>query len=404
MTPPWITVVGIGEDGRDGLSAKALAAINRAAHVVGSERQLALLGAISGQAHRWPSPIDGMFDSIAAWRGTPTVILATGDPMTFGIGRTLLRHFAPDEIEILPQLSAFTLAAARLRWPLQHVDTVSLHGRPPCLVEPLIAPGNRILALTTDRSTIAAVAKRLDRRGFGQSRLTVLEHLNGKAERLTSFAAADAEAEPSFSDFHTLAIECEAGPDAVILPRIPGLPDQAFQHDGQLTKREVRCMTIAALAPSPHRLLWDVGAGCGSIAIEWMRAARDARAIAFEQAPKRLALIAANAEALGVPDLAIVPGTVPASLAEEPAPDAVFIGGGLSDEAVFSTVWPRLTSGGMLVANTVTLEGEARLIALQKQHGGDLVRIDIAHLEPLGHWRSLQPRLPVLQWRVAKPW
>ncbi len=404
MTPPWLTIIGIGEDGRDGLSRKALAVIDGAAHLVGSERQAALLGAVRGEIHHWPSPIDGMFDRIAAWRGTPTVILASGDPMMFGIGKALLARFAPDEIVILPQLSAFSLAAARLKWPLQHVDTVSLHGRPACLIEPLIAPGNRILALTNDRTTIAEVAKRLMRRGFAQSRLTVLEHMNGDAERLTSFAAVDTEDAPHVSDFHTLAIECRAGPDAVILPRIPGLPDEAFQHDGQLTKREVRCITIAALAPSPGRLLWDVGAGSGSIAIEWMRAARNARAIAFEREPRRLAMIAANAEALGVPDLAIVPGTVPASLADQPAPDAVFIGGGLSDEAVFSSIWPRLAPAGVLVANTVTLEGETRLLALQKQHGGDLVRIDIARLELLGQWRSLRPTMPVLQWRVRKPW
>jgi precorrin-6B C5,15-methyltransferase / cobalt-precorrin-6B C5,C15-methyltransferase len=404
MTTPWLTVIGIGEDGRDGLSAKALAAIDRAAHLVGSERQLALIGTMDGDIHRWPSPIDGMFDRIAAWRGSPTVILASGDPMMFGIGKTLLARFAADEIVVLPQLSAFSLAAAHLKWPLQHVDTVSLHGRPACLVEPLIAPGNRILALTSGRSTIAEVAKRLVRRGFAQSRLTVLEHMNGTAERLTSFAAADAEDAPHVSDFHTLAIECRAGADAVILPPIPGLPDEAFRHDGQLTKREVRCITIAALAPSPDRLLWDVGSGSGSVAIEWMRAARNGRAIAFEREAGRLAMIAANAEELGVPDLAIVPGTVPASLADQPAPDAVFIGGGLSDEAVFSSIWPRLAPAGMLVANTVTLEGEARLIALHGQHGGDLVRIDVARLESLGQWRSLRPTMPVLQWRVRKPW
>jgi precorrin-6B C5,15-methyltransferase / cobalt-precorrin-6B C5,C15-methyltransferase len=404
MSAPWITVVGLGEDGRDGLNSKALAAIDAAAHLVGSERHFAILGTVKGEAHCWPSPIGGMFEEIARWRGTPIVILATGDPMTFGIGKALLAHFAPDDMTILPQISAFSLAAARLKWPLQHVDTVSLHGRPPSLVEPLIAPDNRILALTNDRSTIGEVAQRLCRRGFGKSRLTVLEHMNGKAERVTRFAAEDGDAQAAFSDFQTLAIECQAGPDAIILPRIPGLPDSAFQHDGQLTKREVRAATLAALAPSPHRLLWDIGAGCGSIAIEWMRAARNARAIAFEQVPERLAMISANAEALGVPSLSIVPGRVPASLEGQPGPDAVFIGGGVSDDKVFAAVWPRLGRGGVLVANTVTLEGNARLAALQQSHGGDLIRIDIAHLEQLGSHRGLRPRMPVLQWRARKPW
>jgi precorrin-6Y C5,15-methyltransferase (decarboxylating) len=404
MSTPWITVVGLGEEGREGLRPKALAAIDAAVHLVGAERHFANLGSVKGEAHTWPTPLDRMFEEIAQWRGAPTVILATGDPMMFGIGKALLARFEPAEITVLPQVSAFSLAAARLKWPLQHVDTLSLHGRPPCLVEPLIAPDNRILALTNDRTTIAEVAQRLCRRGFGRSRLTVLEHMNGKAERVTRFAAEDAEAQAPFSDFQTLAIECEAGPDATILPRIPGLPDSAFQHDGQLTKREVRAATLAALAPSPHRLLWDVGAGCGSIAIEWMRAARDARAIAFEQVPGRLAMISANAEALGVPSLSIVPGRVPASLEGQPAPDAVFIGGGVSDEKIFEAVWLRLGRGGMLVANTVTLEGHACLAALQQSHGGDLIRIDIAHLEQLGSQRTLRPRLAVLQWRVQKPW
>jgi precorrin-6Y C5,15-methyltransferase (decarboxylating) len=405
MSAPWITVVGLGEDGRDSLSRKACAAIDAAVHLVGAERHFASLGKVKGEAHTWSSPLGGMFEEIARWRGTPTVILATGDPMMFGIGKALLDHFAPDEMTILPQLSAFSLAAARLKWPLQHVDTVSLHGRPSCLVEPLIAPDNRIIALTNDRTTIAEVAQRLRRRGFGLSRLTVLEHMSGKAERVTRFAANDdAELQQPFADFQTLAIECRASPDAVILPRNPGLPDSAFQHDGQLTKREVRAATLAALMPSPHRLLWDIGAGCGSIAIEWMRAARNARAIAFEHSPERLAMISANAEALGTPSLSIVPGSAPASFAGQPPPDAVFIGGGVSDEAVFAAAWRQLTPGGMLVANTVTLEGNARLAALQQGHGGDLVGIDIAYLEQLGSLRGMRPRMPVLQWRVHKPW
>jgi precorrin-6Y C5,15-methyltransferase (decarboxylating) len=404
MSAPWITVVGLGEDGRVGLGARARAAIDAAAHLVGAERHFAILGSVKGEAHTWPTPFGDMFETIARWHGTPTVILATGDPMMFGIGKALLDHFAPDEVTVLPQLSAFSLAAARLKWPLQHVDTVSLHGRPSCLIEPLIAPDNRIIALSNDRTTIAEVARRLRRRGFGASRLTVLEHMDGRAERMTRFAANDAERQQPFADFHTLAIECRAGPDAIILPRIPGLPDSAFQHDGQLTKREVRAATLAALLPSPHRLLWDIGAGCGSIAIEWMRAAHSARAIAFEQAPGRLAMISANAEALGTPSLSIVPGSAPASLAGQPPPDAVFIGGGVSDEAIFVAAWRQLTPGGMLVANTVTLEGNARLSALQQMHGGDLVGIDIAYLEQLGSRRGLRPRMPVLQWRVHKPW
>lgn len=403
MSGAWITLVGIGEDGLAGLGERARAAIAQADHLVGSERHLALAGETNAARHPWPTPLETLFDAIAGWRAKRVVILATGDPMTFGVGKKLLTRFSTDEMTVLPAPSAFSLAAARLGWPVQDVDTVSLHGRPASLIEPLIAPGNRILALTNDGGTIAEVAARLVKRGFHDSQLTILENMGGPAETAHRVLAREVGTH-TFGPFNTLAIACVARRDAVLLPRVPGLPDGAFLHDGQMTKREVRAATLAALQPAPDHLLWDVGAGCGSIGIEWMRAARNAHAIAFERDPKRLEMISANADALGTPRLKIVAGALPDSLRGEPSPDAAFIGGAIGDEGVFDAVWRALKPGGLLVANTVSLDGEARVLDLHAVHGGDLVRIDISHLDRIGGMRVMRPRMAVLQWRTQKPW
>ncbi|HHY48804.1 MAG TPA: precorrin-6y C5,15-methyltransferase (decarboxylating) subunit CbiE, partial [Alphaproteobacteria bacterium] len=350
----------------------------------------------------WEGGIERMLDQVMRLRDSPTVILAGGDPMWFGIGATLARHLEPEEFEVHPHPSAFQLAAAALRWPLQHVDTVSLHGRPVELIHPLIAPGNRILALTSDANTAQEVADLLIARGFSDSMMTVLESLGGPDERTTSAPAIDFDV-TTIGDFYVLAVDCVAGPDASLLPRVPGLPDAAFVSDGQLTKREVRAMTLAKLVPLPGQLLWDVGAGCGSIAIEWMRAARDAEAIAFERDEERCEMIATNASALGVPTLRIAAGTAPASLAAMPAPDAIFLGGSVGDEELFAHCWAALKPGGRLVANAVTIAGETALYQRQARHGGELVRIDTAVLDTLGEQQVLRPRLAVLQWSVTKP-
>lgn len=343
-----------------------------------------------------------MIEQVAALRGTPTVILATGDPMWFGIGATLARHLAPDEASIHPQPSAFQLAAARLHWPLQHVAAISLHGRPVELLQPHVLPGNRILALTSDRTTAPRVIAMLIARGYGQSLLTTLENLGGQNERLTSAPARIFDA-AAIGDFYTIAIDCVADAGAPLLAAVPGLPDDAFVSDGQLTKREVRAATLAKLAPYPGALLWDVGAGSGSIAIEWMRAARDATAIAFERDPRRLAMIAANTAALGVPGLQIVGGEAPASFAGKPAPDAVFLGGDVGNIALLDACWTALRSGGRLVANAVTLDAEHALYSRQATLGGELARIEVSTLETLGDHRVMRPRMAVTQWLAVKP-
>lgn len=399
----WLTIVGMGEDGWDGLSARARRAIEQAEAVVGSSRLLAMLPGIAGERHEWPQPFSAVVNRIKPLQGQATVVLATGDPMNYGVARKLMEFIPFTEMEIVPHLSAFSLAAARMGWSLPDCDTLTLHGRDVAHLEPFIQPGARLIALTADATTVAQVAGRLAARGFGESEVTVLENMGGPRERMSSFIAGSPPGH-GYSDLNTLAIRCVAGPDAKIHSRLAGLPDEAFQHDGKLTKREVRAATLAALSPAPDQLLWDIGAGCGSVAIEWMRAARGAAAIAFEHDAARLAMIAANADALGTPRLRIVAGEAPGSLANQPPPDAVFIGGGLTAPGVFETAWAALRPGCALVANAVTLEGESQVYELHARHGGDIVRMEISHLTPVGGLRALRPRMAVTQWRVNKPW
>lgn len=350
----------------------------------------------------WQPPLENMIDQVLALRGSPTVVLATGDPIWFGIGATLARELDSEEFVIHPHVSAFQLAAARLHWPLQHVATISLHGRPAGAIHPHVLPGNRILALTSDATTAHHVAQMLVARGYGQSLMTALENLGGPDERITGTAAEFFDAE-AIGDFYVLGVDCVADLSAPLLPPVAGLPDAAFVSDGQLTKRDLRAATIARLAPFPGALLWDVGAGCGSVAVEWMRAARDAGAIAFEREGERLQMMAVNAAALGVPALRIENGDAPQSFAGMPAPDAIFLGGGVADEVLFEACWEALKPGGRLVANAVTLDGEAALYARHARFGGELVRIDVGVLDQVGAHRVLRPRLPVTQWAVTKP-
>jgi precorrin-6B C5,15-methyltransferase / cobalt-precorrin-6B C5,C15-methyltransferase len=398
----WLTIVGMGEDGFEGLTFSARRAIDSAEVVVGSSRLLALTPVTAAERHEWPQPFRAVAERILALRGRRTVVLATGDPSYYGVARKLLQLIPFDEVEIIPHLSAFSLAAARLGWSIPDCDCLSLHGRPAAQIEPFIQPGARLLALTENATTISETARRLLARGYARSEITVLENLGGPRERITRFTATELPATP-FSDLNTLAIVCRADPGAALLPRSPGLPDDAFLHDGQITKREVRATTLAALAPTPDALLWDIGAGCGSVAIEWMRCARGARAIAVESQPARLRFIEENADRLGTPRLEIVPGRAPEVLAGLPAPDAIFIGGGMGTPGVFEAAWDALKPGGRMVSNVVTLEGELHLVDLQEKRGGDLVRIDVSVLARIGELRALRPRMAVLQWRACKP-
>jgi len=398
---PWLAIVGLGEDGPEALSPAARRLIDGAEVLVGGARHLALLPADGRERVAWPSPLAAGIDAVLARRGRRVCVLATGDPMHHGIGATLARRVPRAEMTVVPAPSAFALACARLGWSRAEVETLSLHARPPALLQPAIQPGQRLLLLSDSAATPGEVAALLRARGFGPSRLAVLEHMGGPHERLVE-GTADGWRADGLADFNTVAVECRPGPDAVILPRTPGLPDDAFRHDGQLTKREVRAVTLSALAPAPGAQLWDVGAGCGSIAVEWMRAAPRARAVAVERRADRLTLLADNAAALGVPDLAIVEGRAPDALKALPAPDAIFLGGGLSDPLIFAACWAALAPGGRLVANAVTLEGEAELIRRRAATAGDLVRLEIARAAPVGGFLAWRPFHPVTQLRAVK--
>ena len=398
----WLTIIGMGEDGIDGISATASLAISNADVIVGSSRLLGFLPKTKAELHQWPQPFAAVLERIKPLRGRNTVILATGDPMNFGVARKLLEFISFDEMTILPHLSSFSLAASRMGWSLPDCDCFTIHGRPAANVEAYIQPNARLLILTEDETSIAEVCRRLVARGFENSQVTVLENMGGVNERLTSFAA-NANPNLAWSPLNVLAVHCIAGADAKIFSRLAGLPDEAFVHDGQLTKCEVRAATLAALAPAPDQLLWDIGAGCGSIAIEWMRSTRGCEAFAIEHHEDRLKMIAINADQLGTPRLKIIASTAPGAMKDLPAPHAVFIGGGVGNEGVFQMAWANLKSGGRLVCNVVTIEGEMHLYDLQERHGGELVRMDVSTLAFVGPYRAMKPRMSVVQWRVTKP-
>jgi precorrin-6Y C5,15-methyltransferase (decarboxylating) len=399
---PWLAVIGIGEDGFTGLVPAARALVETAEVLVGGARHLAMVP--PGRAERlvWERPLVRTLDTIAARRGRGVAVLASGNPLWYGVGVILARRFPPEEMTILPQRSAFSLAAARLAWPLAECATLSLHGRPLDGLRLHLAPKRRLLILSENGGTPRAVAALLCRLGWGASAMTVLADLGGPRESVLSAAAAE-WGEREVPDLNTIALECRAGPDARAWSRLAGLPDEAFAHDGQLTKREVRAATLAALAPLPGELLWDVGAGCGSVAIEWLRAGEDRAAIAVERRPERAALIAHNAAALGVPGLEIVTAAAPAALAGLPRPDAIFVGGGIGESGLLECLWAALPPGGRLVANAVTLAGEARLLAWHREEGGALTRIAVSRAEPLGPYHAWRPLLPVTLLAAVKP-
>ena len=321
--------------------------------------------------------------------------------MCFGIGVTLTRRIPIDEITIIPAPSAFSLACSRLGWSLQDVETLTLAARPISLLHPVIYPGARLLILSEGRNTPATVAQTLVDRGFGSSKITVLEYMGGERERIIKGIAAEWET-TKIASLNTIAIECVADADILQLPRIAGLPDIAYHHDGQLTKREVRAITLAALAPIPGQMLWDIGAGCGSISIEWMRTHPQCWAIAIEQNDLRLNYIADNAASLGTPNLRIIHGEAPGELQLLQPPDAIVIGGWITTEDMFDTCWQALRTGGRLVANAVTVESEQKLLEWHNQLGGTLTRISIQRAQPIGQFLGWKPMVPVTQWVVVK--
>ena len=399
MSDPWLHIVGIGEDGMDGLSPAARAVVEAAELIVGGERHHRLSGVAGAERATWPHPFDALIDLLGSWRGKRVVVLATGDPLWYSVGARIGREIDPAEIVYHPQLSAFQLAAARMGWSLADVETLTVHGRPVEQMIAFIQPEQRLLILTTGADTPARIARFLVERGFGRSPMTALAAMGGDAEERFDGVAENWSRE--VPAFNTLAVRCVADPDAALLPRVPGLADELFMHDGTMTKREVRAVALAKLMPMRGALLWDVGTGCGSVAVEWMRAARHARAIGVEPRADRRAMAASNALALGAPGLRLVDGEAPEALAGLEAPDAVFIGGGLS-ESVFAASWDALRPCGRLVANAVTLESEAEMHRLRETRGGELVRLGVERAEPLGGFSGWRPLMPVVQWSLVK--
>ncbi|MCR9175893.1 MAG: precorrin-6y C5,15-methyltransferase (decarboxylating) subunit CbiE [Alphaproteobacteria bacterium] len=403
MTGPWLSVVGIGEDGLDGLSAAARALLDQAEIVIGGERHLAMLPDTDTRDRvAWPSPLKALVDRIESYRPRPVCVLASGDPFCFGIGTTLARRIGSEQMVVIPAPGARSLACARLGWPEHTTRLITLHGRPLALLSPHLQPGARLLILSEDGATPAQAAAHLTRHGFGESRILVLERMGGPGERRSEHRA-DELIRTDFDDLNTLAVELAAGPDARPLATVGGLPDDAFRHDGQMTKRETRAVTLSALSPFPGGLLWDVGAGCGSVSVEWMRADPLNRAVAIEPKAARRAMIAENAETLGVPGLEIVDGTAPDALDGLPEPDSIFVGGGASSDGVIDACWSALKPGGHLVANCVTLEGETELLRRFETLGGELIRLAVSRAEPVGPYHGWRSLMPVTQWRIRKP-
>jgi len=400
---PWLYVIGIGEDGLDGLNPAARALLEAADVFSGGERHLAMLGDEHSDRRAWPTPLEDQFDELAAEgaAGRKVAVLATGNPMWYGVGVKLSRRFEPAEMVVVPSASAFDMVCARMAWALAETSCLTVHGRPVEQVNGHLLPNARLVILCRDGKSPREIAAELVSAGYGQSPMTALSQLGGPEE---AHIEATAETWPNSPthDFVTVAVACVAGENARSHARMPGLPDAAFRHDGQLTKREVRAVTLAALAPRPGETLWDIGAGCGSIGIEWLRTARHGSAIAIEHNTDRAALITENAAALGTPLLKLVIGRAPEALASLAPPDAIFIGGGISNDGVFAAAWDALGPGGRLVANTVTTQGEARLLALHQEFGGELRRIAISRAEPTGRFNNWRGLAPVTQWNVEK--
>lgn len=394
----WLNIVGIGEDGMDGLTPVTRSTVQQAEVVIGGERHHGLTPNLEVERIAWPSPFDALLDTILKHRGKRVVVLATGDPLWYSVGPKIAKAFEAKEVVFHPQLSAFQWLAVRMGWSLADLETLTVHGRPVQQMIPFIRPNARLLLLTTGAQTPSEVAEILTARGYGASRITVFGALGG--DRETRFDGLASGWDHIVPDFNSMAVECIAGDGAQIVP-LMGLPDDAFASDGTMTKQEVRAITLAKLMPMRGAVLWDIGCGSGSVAIEWMRGARDAVAFGVEPRADRIALATQNALALGAPRLTVIEGRAPECLANFPTPDAVFVGGGLTEET-FEFAWDALPVHGRFVANAVTLETEAILRDLHSKFGGQLIRLSVERAEPVGRLTGWRPAMTVTQWSLVK--
>ncbi len=395
MGDAWLSIIGVGEDGLNGLTTASRSALDQAEIVFGGPRHLEL-AEVGARGRPWPVPFS--ITPVLELRGRRVAVLASGDPFWHGAGGTLAAHLAPEEWHVFPSPSTFSLAAARLGWRLEEVVCLGLHAAPFEQLVPVLSPGVKALCLLRDGDAPAALAAWLTARGFGPSALHVLEALGGPRERLRNATAQDFNLTGTAAP---VAVAIDTAGDKG-LPRTAGLPDELFASDGQITKRPIRALTLSALAPRPGETLWDIGAGSGSVSIEWLLAAPATRAIALEPRADRCANIHRNGEAFGlVHRIDTVEGTAPESLAGLPTPDAVFIGGGAS-EAVLQFLWDHLAPGTRIVANAVTLETEALLTDWHARAGGHLLRVELADAAPLGRMRGWERARPIIQWSVTR--
>ncbi|MFN4101556.1 MAG: precorrin-6y C5,15-methyltransferase (decarboxylating) subunit CbiE [Pararhodobacter sp.] len=394
---PWLTIIGLGEDGPAGLTDASRAALEAAEVVTGAARHLALLPGLAAETRVWPVPFAVGIAPLLALRRRRVVMLTSGDPFWFGAGSVLARALAPGEWMALPGVSCFSLAAARLGWGLEGVTCLGLHAAPLTRLRPLLAPGLRAVVTLRDGAAVAELASYLTGEGFGVSRLWVLEALGGPHERVRAVTAAGYALEDVQ---HPVAVALDVAGGGAVLGAASGRADEWFAHDGQITKRPVRALALSALAPRAGELLWDIGAGSGSVGIEWILSAPGLKAIAFEGDPERAARARGNADRLGADRLVIVEGRAPEVLVGQPLPDAVFIGGGLS-AGLLEVLFGLMPRGTRLVAHAVTLESEALLAQWHAARGGGLLRIELAEAAPLGRRRGWKAAYPVVQWSVT---
>lgn len=393
MADPWLRLIGIGEDGLAGLSIASREALANADIVFGGERHLELAEA-GARGRRWPVPFS--VAPVLACRGQRVAVLASGDPFWYGAGGSLSAHLEPGEWVAFPQPSTFSLAAARLGWWLEDVACIGLHAAPFETLIPHLTAGRRVIALVRDGAAVPALADWLARRGFGATQLRVMEALGGPRERTRTGQADRLDLQETIAPV-AVAFVAAGGPG---IANVPGLPDEAFAHDGQITKRPVRAITLSALAPRWEELLWDIGAGSGSISVEWCLAG--GRAIAIEARADRVQNIRANSAAFGLEKrITVVEGRAPEALAALPAPAAIFVGGGC-DASLLATVWDLIPPRARLVVNAVTLETEALLVRWHETHGGELLRMALSQAAPLGGSRGWVPSRPVVQWSAVK--
>ncbi len=417
----WLTIIGIGQEGYDLLNHNAKTALKTAKLILGSKRQLSLIPKDKTKAAKrelWPSPMQPRLERLKKQRPKNTVIIATGDPLCWGIGEHFSNTLDAHEMHIIPAPSIITLIAAKMHWPSATTQSLSLCSQPIEAIARYLEPGKNLILLSATSEHPNKIANFLKTHAYGPSKLTILENLGDQNESITKTTAKALTSKPrKFAALNSLAIGLEKEPTSTTLTHNPGLPDEAFEHDGQLTKQHMRAITLAHLRPSTGELLWDIGTGNGSIAIEWLRSTPNTNAIAFEKNNKRAQTCKHNADNLGVPHLQIIKGEAPASFQtkqlkqvaiEQPTnPDAIFIGGGITVPTLLDKALKALKPGGRLVANTVSIEGEAILIKAYQTHGGALSRHSHQQADPIGNHASnfhgWRPQMAIIQWVYHKP-